>query len=95
MNEFDLCGQVFAARQLHFIHINPTPLTRLEFIAAQLPARFLEERALLVFERVQVKMELQIVDRVRRIVEPRQLLAAFQMFRMLFVIEFELNINLV
>src|SRR5262249_57569085 len=72
MNEFDLRGQVFAACDLHLIDVNPTPLACLETVAAQSPPRFLEERALLVFKRVEVEVELQLADSVRRFIEPVQ-----------------------
>src|SRR5262249_27319670 len=72
MNKLDLRGQVLAARDLHLVDINPTPLARLEFVASQLAARFIEERALFVFESVEIEVKLQVIDRVRRIVEPCQ-----------------------
>src|SRR5262249_11538288 len=95
MNEFDLRGQVLSSCDRYLIDVTPTSFASLEPVAAQSPPRFLEERALLGFKRVEVEVELQLADSVRRFIEPVQSLTAFEMFWMLFVVEFELNVNLV
>src|SRR6185503_8431738 len=70
MNELNLLCRVFAIFDLHRVDVDPAPFTRFEQILAGLAAGFDEERTLLILKGIEVQMQLQVADRVGRVVDP-------------------------
>ncbi len=76
--EGESAGEVRAARDAQGGDVYPAPLVGRP-VAAQLPAGFLEERAAVVAEGVQVEMEPEVAHRVGGRVPPRDGLAALEL----------------